>query len=163
MKIFALVDMYNDEKHIEESLAFLKSFDEWVVVDFSFSDRLVEFAQRFEIKVFQPKNGFKVFTVEFEGDNFVAHYWIDSYSQLFSKHERYLKMEGRARFIRGERFSWKKLFGHTWENFKASLVHKSGWRGGWVGWFLSFFYAQYEARGWLALRQYENSQKRGQS
>lgn len=107
------------------------------------------------------RDGYKLFTIKFKGDNFVAHYWVDSYSQLYSKHERYLKMEGKARFTRGQRFSWKRLIRYTLEEFIASFVHKSGWRGGWTGWFLSFFYAQYEARSWLALRRYENSQKQG--
>jgi len=89
----------------------------------------------------------------------VAHYWIDSYAQLFSKHERYLKMEGKARFAQGERFSLKKMIISTLRKFKNSFIKKKGWRGGWTGWFLSFFYAQYVARGWLALRRYENSQK----
>lgn len=255
MKISALVVTYNDEKHLEESLASLKRFDELVVVDLGSRDKSVEIAQHFGIKVLhrpwvsaielilpdiiqlpcndwilrvdpdevlspalvddllalepaddygiieipfqyyflnekldntvwggiiygsrlshkartvleaqvhrthQCKDGFQVYTIKFNGHNFVAHYWIDSYSQLFSKHERYLKMEGKARFTRGEKFSWKNLLRQTWENFKAGFVYKSGWRGGWPGWFLSFFYAQYEARSWLALRQYENSQK----
>ena len=105
------------------------------------------------------KKGFKIFTLNFSGDNFVAHYWIDSYVQLFSKHERYLKMEGKARFARGERFSLKKMIISTLRKFKNSFIKKKGWRGGWTGWFLSFFYVQYVARGWLALRRYENSQK----
>jgi glycosyltransferase involved in cell wall biosynthesis len=108
----------------------------------------------------QCKEGFKILTIEFKGNNAVAHYWVDSYSQLFSKHERYLTLEGESRFSKGERYSWKKLVKHTWRNFKASFIDKSGWRGGWAGWFLSFYYAQYEARGWLSLWQYEQTQAR---
>lgn len=109
-------------------------------------------------RTYQCKSGFRTFTIEFRGNNGVAHYWVDSYAHLFSKHERYLNMEGPSRFDNGERFTWKKMAKHTWANFKASLINKSGWRGGWSGWFLSFFYAQYEARSWLSLRRYEKSQ-----
>jgi glycosyltransferase involved in cell wall biosynthesis len=107
------------------------------------------------------KDGYKQINLPFNGNNAVLHYWIESYSQLISKHERYLEIEGQARYERGDTFSWKTFLRLMWGNFKASFVHKSGWRGGWAGWFLSFFYAHYEARGWLALRKYENSQKQG--
>jgi hypothetical protein len=109
---------------------------------------------------FYCKDGYEPLVLPYTGNNAVQHYWIDSYSQLFSKHERYLKMEGRARFSRGERFSLKEMIRQGLISLKKGFIDKSGWRGGWTGWFLSFFYAQYVTRTWLALRQYENSQKK---
>jgi len=109
---------------------------------------------------FYCKDGYEPLHLTYTGNNAVQHYWIDNYSQLFSKHERYLKMEGRARFARGEKFSLKGMIRHSLISFKKSFILKSGWRGGWTGWFLSFFYAQYVTRTWLALRQYEHSQKK---
>jgi glycosyltransferase involved in cell wall biosynthesis len=102
------------------------------------------------------KEGYGIYQLDFFGTNVVAHYWIDSFLQMFSKHERYLKMEGKSRYSKGNRFSWKQLIKQTMIQFQFSFIKKSGWRGGWAGWFLSFFYAQYEARAWLALRQYED-------
>lgn len=110
-------------------------------------------------RTYQCKTGFETFTIDFKGNNAVAHYWIDDYLQLFSKHERYLKMEGASRYSMGQQFSWSKLINNTWKMLRKSFVEQSGWRGGWAGWFLSFFYAQYEMRGWLALRKHEYSQK----
>lgn len=255
MKISALVVTYNDKKHLAESLAALKRFDELVVVDIGSSDGSAEIARQFGDQVFQrswvpavelilpdvmhlPRNdwivrvdpdeilppalvddllklsvdetygmvaipfqyyflgkklnttvwggvkygnrvshkertilesqvhrtyqckdGFETFILDFKGNNAVMHYWIDDYSQLFSKHERYLKMEGQSRFSMGQRFAWGRLINSTWKQLRKSLVSESGWRGGWAGWFLSFFYAQYELRGWLSLRKYEYSQK----
>jgi len=103
----------------------------------------------------QCKEGYKTFKIEFSGSNAISHYWVDSLPQMFSKHERYLQMEGKSRHSKGERFSWMQLIKQTLVHFRFSFIQRSGWRGGWAGWFLSFFYAQYEARAWLALRQYE--------
>lgn len=108
---------------------------------------------------YHNKPGYEMFSLPYNEKNAVEHYWVDSYSQLFSKHERYLKLEGQARYSQGQRFSWVKLISRTKATLKASLVGRSGWRGGWTGWFLSFFYAQYEMRGWLALRKYEHLHK----
>ncbi|MFH2102001.1 MAG: glycosyltransferase [Chloroflexota bacterium] len=107
---------------------------------------------------FYCKDGYEPFNLPFNGNNAVQHYWIDSYSQLFSKHERYLGFEGQARYKRGATFSWEEMAKYSWWNFKTSFIVKSGWRGGWNGWFLSFFYALYEARAWLSLRRYEKTQ-----
>jgi glycosyltransferase involved in cell wall biosynthesis len=101
------------------------------------------------------KEGYGIYQIDFSRNNVAAHYWVDNLSQMFSKHERYLKMEGESRYGKGARFSWVQLIKQTLVHFRFSFIQRSGWRGGWAGWFLSFFYAQYEARGWLALRQYE--------
>lgn len=104
------------------------------------------------------KDGYSTYQIDFSGTNVIAHYWINSFSQIFSKHERYLDLEGESRFNKGERFTWLQIVKQTLVHFRFSFIQRSGWRGGWVGWFLSFFYAQYEARSWLALRKYEKSQ-----
>jgi glycosyltransferase involved in cell wall biosynthesis len=101
------------------------------------------------------KEGYGIYQIDFSNNNVAAHYWVDNLSQMFSKHERYLKMEGASRYGKGARFSWAQVIKQTLVHFRFSFIQRSGWRGGWAGWFLSFFYAQYEARSWLALRQYE--------
>jgi glycosyltransferase involved in cell wall biosynthesis len=87
--------------------------------------------------------------------NAVIHYWVDSYSQLITKHERYIAMEGESRYNNGFRFAWKSLLSSTLMSFISSFIKHSGWRGGWAGWFLSFFGAFYETRALLSLRHYE--------
>ena len=101
------------------------------------------------------KEDYRTYQIDFSGANAVAHYWIDSLPQLFSKHERYLKLEGESRYGKGMSYSWIRLVKHTLIHFIFSFIKRSGWRGGWAGWFLSFFYAHYELRAWLALRDFE--------
>lgn len=102
-------------------------------------------------------NGYREFQIYKTEKNVVAHYWVDSYLELLSKHERYLKLEGKSRYNRGDRYSTWKMFIESLLNLKIGLLDKSGWRGGWDGWFLSFFYALYTARSWLSLRKFELS------
>jgi hypothetical protein len=104
---------------------------------------------------FEQNDGYTMNQVKFNGRNAVKHYWIDSYKTLIEKHQRYLRLEGKSRYERGQRFTWIKLMVMTARSLMYSLVKKRGWMGGWTGWFLSFFYAQYEARAWLALRSYQ--------
>ena len=101
------------------------------------------------------KPGYELFTLPYRPGNAVLHYWVDSYGQLFSKHERYIAMEGESRYNNGFRFSWKSLLEIPLWSFKSSFIQCSGWRGGWHGWFLSAFFAFYQARSLLALHFYE--------
>lgn len=103
------------------------------------------------------KPGYETFTHSYRPGNAVLHYWVDSYGQLFSKHERYIAMEGESRYKNGLRFGWKSLLVNPLRSFKYSFIQCSGWRGGWHGWFLSAFFALYETRSILSLYQYEKS------
>ena len=103
--------------------------------------------------------GYETFTLPFRPGNAVLHYWVDSYEQLFSKHERYIAMEGESRYKNGFRFSWKSLFLSPLRSFKFSFIKCAGWRGGWHGWFLSLFFGFYEMRSIISLKVYENKYK----
>jgi glycosyltransferase involved in cell wall biosynthesis len=109
------------------------------------------------------KPGYETFTLPYRPGNAVLHYWIDSYEQVFSKHERYVVMEGESRYKNGFRFNWKSLIMSPLRGFKDSFIRCSGWRGGWHGWFLSAFFAFYEMRALLSLYRYEKNMKRGSS
>jgi glycosyltransferase involved in cell wall biosynthesis len=87
----------------------------------------------------------------------VRHYWVDSWNELFEKHTRYLRHEGESLYNSGERFTWARWFVEPLQALKYSLISKHGWRDGWVGIFLSFFWAWYVSMRLLALRRYENS------
>ena len=103
------------------------------------------------------KPGYEPFTLPYRPGNAVLHYWVDSYVQLFSKHERYIAMEGESRYNNGLRFSWKSLLKSPFGSFKSSFIQCSGWRGGWHGWFLSVFFAVYQMRALLSLYNYEKN------
>lgn len=84
------------------------------------------------------------------------HYWIDSYNQLFEKHRRYIKGEGKSRYYSGEKFSWVLMSKKTIRELKINLIHHKGIQGGFVGIFLSFFFAWYTMMAYLSLRHYTN-------
>lgn len=109
------------------------------------------------------KPGYESFTLPSRLGNAVLHYWADSYAQLISKHERYLKMEGESRFNHGIRFDWASFFLSPLRSFQQSFIKCSGWRGGWNGWFLSAFFAYYQTRSLLSLYFYEKQLKRTSS
>ncbi|MFH2102002.1 MAG: glycosyltransferase family 2 protein [Chloroflexota bacterium] len=111
-------------------------------------------------RALQCKPGYKTIALPHRSENAVKHYWNDSYSQLFSKHTRYIPMEGKSRYNDGQRFSLKALLLNPLRSLKYSLINCSGWHGGWHGWFLSFFFASYELGALLSLHRYERQIKK---
>ncbi len=106
-------------------------------------------------RFFDPVEGYETVSIKREGDNFIRHYWIDSYNQLFEKHLRYIKQEGESRYNSGERFSWRGTFYMTLCALKNNLIDCRGLRGGLRGVFLSLFYGWYIFMSHLSLRKYE--------
>lgn len=104
---------------------------------------------------FELKEGYRELYLEPEEDLFIRHYWIDSYSELFTKHSRYIKREGESRYNTGERFTWYLWIRETIKALKLNLIDYGGARGGLRGVFLSTFYACYIARSLLSLRRYQ--------
>ena len=109
------------------------------------------------------KPGYETFTLPSRPGNAVLHYWADSYRQLFSKHERYMAMEGESRYNNGFRFDWKSFLLSPLRSFQQSFIKCSGWRGGWHGWFLSAFFAYYQTKSLLSLYFYEKKMKQASS
>ena len=101
------------------------------------------------------KPGYETYTLPYRFGNAVIHYWVDTYQQFITKHERYIAMEGKSRYNNDYRFNWISFFFNPLRSFASSFIKHSGWRGGWTGWLLSFFIAVYEARALLSLRKYE--------
>lgn len=87
------------------------------------------------------KPGFTEYCCPTDSGYVIQHYWIDSLPQLFSKHWRYIKNDGEARYMRGERFSLKTLLRETYRSLRKNLVDYNGAKDGWRGIFLSFFHA----------------------
>ncbi|MBD2039814.1 glycosyltransferase [Microcoleus sp. FACHB-672] len=118
---------------------------------------------KFSVYVHQPVqiiNGYISTTLPRQPNYYLKHYWVDSYRQMFEKHWRYIKLEGKSRYERGERFYW-----HSWfKSIGSALIHNlftyNGIRGGLLGIFLSFFYAWYVAMSVLSLRQYQKSREK---
>ena len=103
----------------------------------------------------KPKENYTVARLAYNGHNALKHFWVDSIEMLNEKHDRYILLEGKTRYEQGQRFSWLKFIYFAVKALLHSLVRRKGWLGGWDGWFLSLFFAQYEARAWLSLRRYQ--------
>lgn len=77
-------------------------------------------------------------------DNVDHHYWMRSYTQLFEKHWRYLKIEPKTRFSQGKRASVKRILGIFFVEFHYAFISKKGYKDKGVGLFLSLFWAGYQ-------------------
>ena len=99
--------------------------------------------------------GYTSATLPRKSGNWIKHYWMDSYKQLFEKHWRYIKKEGEAKYLYGERFSWSRAIKSTLSALKSNLIDFNGIRGGFTGIFLSCFYSLYVFFSLLSLRQYQ--------
>ena len=104
-------------------------------------------------------NGFSRAVLSRRHDNYIKHYWVDSYRQLFEKHWRYIGKEGESRYSRGERFSVQWLINSTIFAFKHSLISCNGYRNA-TGIFLSLFYSWYVFMGILSLWRYQKDVKK---
>jgi hypothetical protein len=91
----------------------------------------------------------------------VQHYWVDTYAQLFEKHNRYIKFEGKARYDQGQRFSWGSALWDGLRSIKNNLIKDRGIFCGFDGIFLSFFHAWYVFNSHLSLRRYERELRAG--
>lgn len=89
--------------------------------------------------------GYKIYDIEFNGENFIHHFWMTTYTKLFEKHLRYLKYEGEARYKIGKRVSIIEILKEPIKSFKYSFLLRKGYKDGFTGFFLSLFWAWYES------------------
>lgn len=101
------------------------------------------------------KPGFRSATISFEVDNHIKHYWTDTIGNLFEKHWRYIKNEGKTRYITGKRFSIKTLLRSTYYALVDNLFRYHALKDGVRGIFLSLFYAWYIMMSNLSLFYYQ--------
>jgi glycosyltransferase involved in cell wall biosynthesis len=101
------------------------------------------------------KEGFTTYRIKREGNNIDHHYWVQSYEQMLEKHKRYLRKEGKSKYERGERFSYLRFAKQTFNAFWESYFTCKGYKDGFLGIFLSGFYAWYIGSSWLSLRKYQ--------
>lgn len=89
-----------------------------------------------------------------EGEsNLIAHYWVDSMRQFFTKHARYARQEGLPRYERGERFTLGGAIRDVLKEIKKALIWRAGWRDGIGGVGLAMCWGWYRAACWSALRK----------
>lgn len=97
------------------------------------------------------KSGFDVYRLPRNGLNFINHFWMQSYRQLFEKHLRYLTNEGSARYNRGDRTSVFEIILAPIKQFIISFLLMKGYKDGLIGLFLSFFWSWYQTTALIKL------------
>jgi len=87
------------------------------------------------------KSGYEKYTFPYSSGHIIRHYWIDSIPQLFSKHWRYIKNDGEARYKKHQRFNIRRQIKDTLKTLRKDLLDYHGLKDGCRGIFLSFFHA----------------------
>lgn len=100
-----------------------------------------------------PLDGYRAVSIPFTGGNLLHHLWMTGYRQWLDKHRRYAELEGPVRYARGERFSLRRMASTVPNSFYYSFVTRGGYRDGAVGFFLSLFWAWYNAKTLWSLRR----------
>ena len=93
--------------------------------------------------------------VNLASKHFIKHYWSDSYKQLFAKHIRYIKKEGKSRYGNSERYSLSKKVKESLTVLYEGLIKMKGILYGSREIFLCFFYSWYVWQSNNSLRHYE--------
>lgn len=109
----------------------------------------------------QLREGFMTYRINREGNNIDHHYWVQSFDQMLEKHRRYTLKEGKSKYDKGERFSYLRLFNQSFQAFWESYFTCKGYSDGFLGFFLSSFYAWYIWSSWLSLKKYQKDIKNG--
>ena len=88
-------------------------------------------------------------------DNCVHHYWMQGFRKLFEKHSRYIGNEGEARYFKNLRTNLLTAFKVPFYQFKFAYVTKKGYKDGFLGIFLSLFWAGYQFLAEIELLKYQ--------
>jgi len=92
--------------------------------------------------------------------NFLHHNWMPGYRVFLRKHLRYLKKEGSDRYDLGLRMSREALWQVPLREFKHSYFERHGNLHGFLGLFLSAFWAYYQTHASLSLYHHQERIKR---
>jgi glycosyltransferase involved in cell wall biosynthesis len=109
----------------------------------------------------QLKETYITYRIRRKGNNVDHHFWVQSYEQMLEKHKRYIEKEGKARYDKGERYTFIKAFKAGMHAFYQSYFQYKGYKDGYTGCFLSAFYAWYNWSAWQSLKHYQRAIKNG--
>ncbi|BAV10199.1 Glycosyltransferase involved in cell wall bisynthesis [Filimonas lacunae] len=85
------------------------------------------------------------------GKNVLHHYWMDDIPSFLKKHAKYLKDDGRDRYTMGQRISMAGVLYNVFYQFVLCYFIQKGYKDGWRGVFLSFFWTYYSTRSNISL------------
>jgi glycosyltransferase involved in cell wall biosynthesis len=110
-------------------------------------------------------DGFHKYSIPITATNAVRHFWVDSWEQFFSKHQRYIIEEGPGRYHDGERFRWRTASWEVLLSIYSNLLVHGVLKDGCNGPALAALYAWYVGASQLSLRRYQlgfgSSEKQG--
>jgi glycosyltransferase involved in cell wall biosynthesis len=104
--------------------------------------------------------GYAKHIIVHNGKNHIHHFWMSGYGQIFEKHLRYLKSEGKSRFDRGQNTSIKQILITPFRQFSNSYFYLKGFKDGFIGLFLSLFRAWYFTSANIELYKYQRKPKK---
>ena len=107
------------------------------------------------------KPGFQTYRIKRSGQNVDHHFWVQSYEQMMDKHKRYTQKEGKSKYDKGERYTIFRHFRATLNAFLESFWKCKGYKDGFLGLFLSAFYAWYISASWRSLSMYQKGKSNG--
>lgn len=107
----------------------------------------------------QLKEGYTTYKIKRKEMNVDHHFWVQSYEQMLDKHKRYTSKEGKAMFDKGLRYSILNHIKKSIVAFKECFWTYKGYKDGFLGLFLSLFYAWYIHSSWVSLKQYQGKLK----
>ncbi|NDV78809.1 glycosyltransferase [Dysgonomonas sp. 511] len=99
--------------------------------------------------------GYRDGYIEYKGENYITHLWMNSYSQLLEKHWRYIKIEPKSRYTRNIRTGLKGILTAPFRAFKSCYLDYKGYKDGLRGIFLSLFWSWYETCCLIGLYLYQ--------
>jgi len=102
---------------------------------------------------------YKEMNLQFKGDNFVYHFWMQDYKALFEKHLRYLKSEPESRYKQGAKTTIKEILKSPYKEFKYAFIGFKGYKDKSKGLFLSFFWTWYQTSCLIGLYNYQRSRR----
>jgi glycosyltransferase involved in cell wall biosynthesis len=103
------------------------------------------------------KEGYDRQKIHYTGENYDKHLWCSGWSQLYEKHNRYVKKEGAAQYNSGNRYKLSLQLKNTLIQFYYSYKARQGYKDGFRGFLLSVFAARYEFLKWSSLKKYQKS------
>ncbi|NDV95251.1 glycosyltransferase [Dysgonomonas sp. 521] len=98
---------------------------------------------------------YEPYWIPYNGENVDHHYWMINFSQLREKHLRYLEKEGESRNFMGFIASRKGIAKRPLKAFYSCFIKSKGYKDGFYGLLLSFFWAWYDTCAEIRLYKYQ--------
>lgn len=105
----------------------------------------------------EDKNSYIVKNIPYSGTNAVQHFWVNDFKDFYIKHKRYLRLEGKSRYERGERFSLRFWVNNVLKSIYKGFIVKKGLFGSALEFSLSLLYVWYISSSILALKKFSKN------